>query len=169
MFRNYASFGGRAPRAEYWYFVLFTVVAGAIIGVLEAAWMPPLATLGDQLAAGTGVAIFPLGTAFNILVFIPTLAVLVRRLHDTGRSGKRLLLPLLFTLLAMLGALMAFAGAVEQGSKFQGDGTRLSMIGGGLMVLGGLGLMGFGIAFFVWLCRRGTPGPNRYGPDPLAR
>ncbi|HEY4135677.1 MAG TPA: DUF805 domain-containing protein [Alphaproteobacteria bacterium] len=71
-FQNYATFRGRAPRAEYWYFALFCTVATI---VLQVIW-PPLAS------------------AFNLATLIPTLAVGWRRLHDAGRSGWWGLLPL---------------------------------------------------------------------------
>ncbi|GAA5216957.1 DUF805 domain-containing protein [Corallincola platygyrae] len=68
--KNYATFAGRARRAEYWYFVLFyllSVIAGAVIDVL--------------LGLGFVAAIVMLG------LIIPSISVCVRRLHDTGRSG----------------------------------------------------------------------------------
>lgn len=75
-FSKYATFSGRARRSEYWYFVLFTVIGSAIAGVVDNALfgrMMPDVTL--------------LGSIFSIAIFMPGLSVLVRRLHDTGRSG----------------------------------------------------------------------------------
>ncbi len=67
---NYVNFQGRARRSEYWFWVLFTfllgIVAAIIDGVIGAYIITGIATLGTIL---------------------PSLAVAVRRLHDTGRSG----------------------------------------------------------------------------------
>ena len=75
--KKYACFSGRARRQEYWLFVLFNIIAGIIIGVISGV-----------LVSVTNVAAFAfLGTIYNLAVLIPGLAVLFRRLHDTGRSG----------------------------------------------------------------------------------
>ena len=73
--RAYAEFKGRASRAEYWWFTLGTLLLSAAAGTIDA-FLP-----GDLL-----------GTLLSIFLFVPGLAVSVRRLHDTNRSGKYLLL-----------------------------------------------------------------------------
>ncbi|MFD0559867.1 uncharacterized membrane protein YhaH (DUF805 family) [Stackebrandtia endophytica] len=74
--KNYAGFSGRARRTEYWMYTLFNVlivIALAIVGAIGAAAdLPFLAFL------------YPL---YLMAVLIPSLAVTVRRLHDTGKSG----------------------------------------------------------------------------------
>lgn len=85
---NYANFDGRARRSEYWYFVLVNiiitflcygvVIIGAIIDV------PAIAAFGAIL-----ILLFALG------IFIPNLAVIVRRLHDTNKSGWMILIGLI--------------------------------------------------------------------------
>lgn len=69
---KYADFSGRARRSEYWYWVLAVVIAGIVIEILLAI-SRPLGLIID--------VIWVLGT------IIPNIAVLFRRLHDTGRSG----------------------------------------------------------------------------------
>ncbi len=83
-FRQYATFKGRARRAEYWYFVLY-------------GWLVSLAaTVVDMLTFGVGEdGMGLLGAIYSLVVFIPSLAVGVRRMHDTGRSGWVLLLGLI--------------------------------------------------------------------------
>ena len=72
-FKKYARFAGRAPRAEFWYFALFTaLVSIAIDAALYATGLP-----GQGVVAGL----------FNLVVFLPGIAVAVRRLHDIDRSG----------------------------------------------------------------------------------
>lgn len=81
---KYAVFSGRARRSEYWYFVLFTcliaiVLAGGGLWVAGATGGPP--TLAEYLV-----------DFFSLVIFIPSLAVSVRRLHDIGMTGWWVLL-----------------------------------------------------------------------------
>jgi len=100
VFSKYAVFEGKASRAEYWWWFLFSFLVIAVL------WVLFLITGGASFLAGisevTDVSIILLGGfAWIILqlaylaLAIPTLAVLVRRLHDTGRSGWYLLLYLI--------------------------------------------------------------------------
>ena len=86
---DYANFSGRARRAEYWYYslaiglaFLALVAVMFVIGAVVASFDPS----EDVAAAGMVLAGLMLGAAF-LATFIPGLAVTVRRLHDTGRSG----------------------------------------------------------------------------------
>ncbi len=74
-FNKYVNFGGRASRSEFWLFVLFVVLGGLILGVIDGV---------VGIEQGDPVS---LGNAFGLLTFLPGLAVAVRRLHDTNRSG----------------------------------------------------------------------------------
>lgn len=79
-FRKYAKFSGRACRAEYWYFILFTYLIAAAAGMIDAAW-----------GMDENFSLF--STIWSLSVLIPGLAVGARRLHDTNKSGWWLLLP----------------------------------------------------------------------------
>lgn len=91
--RRYADFEGRASRSEYWLFALFRIGVGiAFMTILSiaSAFVSP----GDD---GGPAAIFMALLALVMVVvvlglFIPTLAVSVRRLHDTDKSGWLLLI-----------------------------------------------------------------------------
>lgn len=77
---KYATFQGRATRSEYWWWALFTTVIGIAVG------------FATGLVGGLLGGVFKdMGTVVSGLVglalLIPSLAVLVRRLHDSGRSG----------------------------------------------------------------------------------
>jgi uncharacterized membrane protein YhaH (DUF805 family) len=75
--KNYATFGGRARRREYWHYVLFyclALIACIFVDVI-------LGTFNAH--AGVGV----LGALFVLATAIPSFAVTARRLHDTNRSG----------------------------------------------------------------------------------
>ena len=83
--KKYAEFGGRAQKAEYWFFFLFTILVSVGLGIIDritGSFMPQV---------GMGL----LGVLYSLAVFIPTLAVSIRRLHDTGRSGWWLLIGLI--------------------------------------------------------------------------
>ncbi|HEX8494176.1 MAG TPA: DUF805 domain-containing protein [Pyrinomonadaceae bacterium] len=74
--KKYAVFSGRARRKEYWFFTLFNIIISLALTMLDI-WLG----LADRSGWG------PLGGIYTLAVFIPGLAVTVRRLHDTGRSG----------------------------------------------------------------------------------
>ncbi len=80
--KKYATFEGRARRSEYWYFVLFYVLAIVALAIVDGV----TGTLNEEAGIGLLSGLFVLAT------FIPTLAVTVRRLHDTDRSGWWVLL-----------------------------------------------------------------------------
>ncbi len=84
VFSKYATFSGRARRSEYWWWYVFVTVIGIIANVIDRS---AGLTFGDATYAGGWIA----GIA-GLLLFLPTFAVFVRRLHDTGRSGWWLLL-----------------------------------------------------------------------------
>lgn len=75
-FRNYATFGGRARRSEFWFAQLFLFLAGLSASIVDAAVFDVSID-----SFGAFYVIFVLGT------FIPALAVTWRRLHDMGKSG----------------------------------------------------------------------------------
>lgn len=102
---HYADFNGRAHREEFWMFILINFLVSLVIGFI------PVVRL--------------LSFVYALAVFVPSLAVGARRLHDTDRSGWWQLL-----------ALVPFIGVIA------------------LIILDALD---------------GTPGENRYGPDPKGR
>ena len=108
-FRKYVDFSGRARRPEYWFWILFYWLVLVVLVILD----------GVVVGVGGRVTVF---TSIGMLaLFLPTLAVAVRRLHDTDHSGWMILIPF------------------------------IPIIGS--------------IIFIVFMCQRGTAGPNRFGPD----
>jgi uncharacterized membrane protein YhaH (DUF805 family) len=73
---QYATFGGRARRAEYWWFVLFTMLVSLVASIIDAV-------MGTTMQSGVGFV----GAVASLALLLPSLAVAVRRLHDTDRSG----------------------------------------------------------------------------------
>jgi uncharacterized membrane protein YhaH (DUF805 family) len=82
LLHNYATFSGRARRREYWYFALGNVLAIVLLTVVDLS----VGTYNEELEIGAFSGLYLLA------VLIPSIAVGVRRLHDTGRSGWWLLL-----------------------------------------------------------------------------
>lgn len=79
--RQYADFSGRARRKEFWMYALINIIIYVVV-------MGIMAVVGgfnpDSSLAITLMAIYGI---YALAIFIPSLAVMVRRLHDTGRSG----------------------------------------------------------------------------------
>jgi uncharacterized membrane protein YhaH (DUF805 family) len=79
---NYGDFNGRASRSEFWWFFLASFVAYLITGFIDALFF------GFELTDPT-----PISFILQVAIFIPTLTVSVRRIHDHGKSGWYVLVP----------------------------------------------------------------------------
>jgi uncharacterized membrane protein YhaH (DUF805 family) len=86
-FQNYVNFSGRAARSEYWYWTLFSILA-SIAG-----------TLIDALLFRS-MDISPIQSLVGLALFLPGLAVSIRRLHDLDRTGWWFLL--VFTIIGAI-------------------------------------------------------------------
>lgn len=152
--RRYAEFSGRSRRMEYWMWAVFQFLISIVIQILIFAvgGGAMMATGGDPTAAmaagGAIMVIFGLAIIISLAFIIPSIAVSVRRLHDTNRTGWWLLAPLGGYVLVFLGA---------------------SMESGAISLIGMLIAIGFAITLIVFYFLDGTPGPNRYGEDPKGR
>ncbi len=100
--KKYVVFEGRARRKEYWIFFLVNLIATFILAVIDGA------TGTFDAEAGLGL----LGTIYALAVLLPSLAVAVRRLHDTDRSGWWLLL----IFLPIIGFIVLLVFMVLQGT-----------------------------------------------------
>jgi len=106
--KNYVKFDGRARRREYWLFFLFNfliTIGISIIDMLTGSYDP-------DLGLGT------LGTIYGLLVLLPGIALAVRRLHDTGRSGWWLLLILIPFIGALILLIFFVLDSNEEGAKY---------------------------------------------------
>lgn len=84
--RKYAVFQGRASRKEYWMFMLVNIIIVAILVGLGVG-LSALVDQPEQMFPWTMLVVIALLLIYNLAIFIPSLAVAVRRLHDTDRSG----------------------------------------------------------------------------------
>jgi uncharacterized membrane protein YhaH (DUF805 family) len=104
-FVNFAQFRGVSSRAQYWYFVLFSVLMALVLGTIDSVFWPPVPT-DDVLVALNQPT--PFSNIFAIVILIPSLAVTSRRIRDAGWSGKwlwSLFLPLVPFVLGLVGVI----------------------------------------------------------------
>lgn len=94
--KNYVGFEGRARRAEFWQFVLVSVIISIVLDILDAA-------IGSLV----------LGGLYSLAVLLPSLAVLARRLHDTNRTA----LWILIGLIPVVGAIILIVFAAAEGNS----------------------------------------------------
>lgn len=161
---RYADFKGRASRSEYW---LFAVLQGFWYALLIG-----LATIsmghGDPHKASTGVLVACGLIVVSVLgLIVPNYAVLVRRLHDSGRGAiwLVLILPSVLSLVMIVGTVATAVGSVGLGA------SREAFVGMALTGLGAAGLLGVigyvgQLVLFVLTLLPGTKGENGFGPDP---
>lgn len=148
---DYANFSGRARRKEYWFFVLFQAICLFV------------ALLIDLIVFGKFCIFYGLCA---LALFIPNLAVTVRRLHDTNRSGQLVLwlylivfgVGILGVIIPMLLTPMLWAVHITFAVKM------LSV----WVVLACLAIIVYVVYLLIWLVSPGTQGDNQYGPDPKA-
>lgn len=150
--KRYAQFNGRSRRMEYWMWILFTLIAGVVLGILDSVLGLNGGDAGSGAASATRNGL--LGSIFSLATLLPSLAVGVRRLHDTNRSGWWILLPVI--------PVFILAGAFLGGAA-SGSGSLIIVA-----IVAGLAVLGCSILLLVWYCTAGTDGPNDYGEDPKA-
>lgn len=88
-FKNYANFKDRTSRSGYWFFVLANLLVSFAIGFI----------LGLIAGLTGNLAISGLAYIYSLVVFIPSLSIMVRRLHDVNKSGWAVL----FSLIPLIG------------------------------------------------------------------
>lgn len=79
VFENYANFNGRARRREYWMFFLVNIIIGIVIGFVAGLISEKLLIIAN---------------IYNLAILVPSIAVAVRRMHDVGKSGWFILIPI---------------------------------------------------------------------------
>ncbi len=159
--KRYVDFQGRSRRMEFWLWIVFLIVVSIVLSILDS-----MLGLGGRSSAGQTPGLAPgnfgygaytsgglLTGIFSLAVLIPHVAVQVRRLHDTNRSGWWILLPVVPY---ALGFALMIGGAA---------GTNPALvISGGILAFAGFVCA---IVVLVFFCLPGTVGPNRFGSDPL--
>ena len=170
--KNSLNFQGRARRSEYWWFILFGLVAISSIIWTSNKWtLPTFITL-----------------SITILILLPIISVSSRRLHDIGKSGWLqaifwfmwiLVLVLVIIMIASFGVGMMVGlnfftnifndieGRPTLNTNFNQNVQYAVLIGSFIAsVITFMGAFTIILALCKWLSRKGDSGDNKYGPDP---
>ena len=131
--RRYAEFSGRSRRMEYWMFALLNVIVMLVIAMLMFAGGFSMSAMESGAPPEAPGILFWLGAGllgiYVLGIIVPSIAVIIRRLHDRDMSGWWYLGFIVLSMIPIVGAIA-------------------------------------GIAMLVIFCLPGTPGANRFGPDP---
>lgn len=115
--KQYAEFNGRARRKEYWYFFLINLLISMAIGFVSGF----IGGMSQDPSMASGLMLLPM--LYSLAVLIPGIAVSVRRLHDTNRSGWWLLI----SLVPIIGAVVLIVFLVQDsqpGSNSYGSNPK---------------------------------------------
>ena len=105
--RRFNDFEGRSRRAEYWSYVLINFVGGILVGIASGEWTLKHPSGWPMLFAAL----------LGLIAFIPGLAVSVRRLHDTNRSGWWMLI----SLIPLVGTIVLFLFTIQDSDVGDND------------------------------------------------
>ncbi|MEO3976198.1 DUF805 domain-containing protein [Streptomyces sp. CAU 1734] len=108
--QNYVGFSGRARRQEYWMFTLFnTIFSLVLVGIDFALWSTPI-----------------LASLYMVALFLPSLAVTVRRLHDTDRTGWWFLISLVPFVGGIILLVFVCLGGDDRPNRYGSDPKQLT-------------------------------------------
>lgn len=148
-FRNFATFRGRASRSEFWWWTLFSFFVQAITSAVN-----------DNV-----------NSIASLVLLLPSLAVNVRRLHDTDRRGWWLLWPVITLVVGLVSfVLFAVSASLDLADSSNWDledavqGTPVVFL-----VIGGVALLAtlvLGLINFSFTLMKSDPEMNRFGPPP---
>lgn len=133
---HYVDFSGRVRRSVFWYYVLAYFVILVALAIVQGI-------IGTRL----------LTSLYSLVLFLPTLAIGVRRLHDTNRTGW----------LVLIGVIPAILFFIISGMALVAGADRFVFFSATFLPL--LSLLAAGILIY-WYAQPGTVGDNSYGPDP---
>ncbi|MGR5236331.1 DUF805 domain-containing protein [Vibrio alfacsensis] len=111
--RNYTGFSGRARRQEYWYFTLVNILVNLVMNIIDRI-------LGNVFQIDN-FGLF--GVLYALFILIPSLAVTVRRLHDTDRTGWWVLIAII-PIIGFLVMLYFLVQDSEEGTNQYGDNPK---------------------------------------------
>jgi len=134
--KKYAVFNGRSRRKEYWWFYFILIVIGCILAIIEGQFKYP----SKMIAIPSKLA-----WIFGLAMFVPSLAVAVRRIHDIGRTGW-------WVLIAFLSYILPLRFFIHPSSAWWALIVLLTLIAS--------------IIFIVFMLSDSQVGDNKYGPNP---
>jgi len=154
-FKKYFTFSGRARRSEYWWFILFSIIIGILLHVVEEFSIPDVD--GDMYFSISYVIIFSL--VIDILLIPPFFAVAFRRLHDIGKSGWWILLIGIIPIFIFL-IFFTFMTMYAYTKDIMDDSLIMVKIGFIFPVIGW-------VILIYWLTRPSAEGENKFGVNPI--
>lgn len=84
--KNYANFNGRSRRADYWWAMLCQMIIMMILGMGGGGQLTA-AMITGQAPSAVGIILILVYVIFSLASLVPGIAIVVRRLHDIGKSG----------------------------------------------------------------------------------
>lgn len=174
--RKYADFHGRARRSEYWLFMLFqfvliTVAQTILMSIIFSSFTafdvtsntpPDAADLSGFMILSNLVGLI------SLAFLIPSLAVSVRRLHDTNRTGWWVVMPTGVLAGSTLFLILNLSRIIDLfNSESPSEWAFFSILGQAILMVW-LPAVFASLVVFVFTVLDGTKGPNTYGPDPKA-
>ena len=189
---KYAKFEGRSRRSEFWLWVLFRYLLSQFIGAVAFAiigptfmqfGMHPETYAGNpdaffqayMNAMGPWFRIMPFMSLIGLALFIPSLAVGVRRLHDINRTGWWLIMPYVVMIIGFVaffiicGAMIFSAAQHHTGDMSPSQGAHAALeIVASIFLCIVLPILIAWIVMLAFFVTDGTKGPNRFGSDPKA-
>ena len=144
-FTHYVDFKGRAPRSQFWWWMLFVWIGTSVAAGIDAG-------LGWGVFPGLGV----LTTIFSLVVVLPNLGVAVRRLHDGDHTG--------WWLFWLVAGSVIYSITISVLAAADLSAVILGAVG----IVASIALLVVAIIVLVYYIKKGTAGPNRFGADPLA-
>ena len=180
--RNYAKFSGRAQRSEFsWFFLSYFAFATSLAIVLSLLPTVPLLNIPTTIWSLLPTYLF-IGTLLQLGLMLPSWGVASRRLHDTNRSARWLIAPIILQIGQMVYAVascVVFAVFVLPSLRGQQpeigafldilwtDYSLVIAVFWLLQIPWTLATLVVGVVLIVILALPGTHGANRYGLDPL--
>ena len=161
VYSKYATFKGRASRSQLWWFILYQIIMYVFLSLLSLTLIPFSKKL-DFLTTYQTVLI-----TFCLLHFIPNTMLIIRRYHDVNKSAWWYIIPLLIsfpkkTIFKFVDYLFTLKIMTKANIYL---GAIFTILISAFAVAG----LVLGITLFFWTIFEGTVGPNKYGPDPLAK
>jgi uncharacterized membrane protein YhaH (DUF805 family) len=145
---KYAQFSGRSTRAEFWWFSLACFVVGFLVDAIDMA-------MGSEIGL--------IGMVYGLGLFIPTISVSVRRLHDTNRSGWWILVPVVP---AVIFGFLTTAAKLD--SVLDPSGTASTTAISTSMFVPLIAFLFACLIVTIFMFLPGNKAANRFGSDPYS-
>lgn len=154
-FKNALTFSGRSRRPEYWWFLGFVFAGALVTGLIDMF----VINYSRQIVT----------RVFQLVILLPFLAVAWRRLQDTGRPGRYVLVPSAIVIISAVAA-GSISGQVAARLVASADGMQPLLDTQSILVPVFLGLQAVAGGVLLWWMSRPTQrGLNAYGPEPRVR